>query len=328
MKILYIETKKKRNNYCNYYNDIPYYLGKQKELTSFQEILVNYRKQKIEKLSDIEEIKEIIQKEKTVKTVIILGFTFFNNDLPLLENDLENKNENIKLVVILNKEYKSLNKKLEWIKHLKPKLVLSVLNLKKYEKEINIPIKRIMWSANEKKFKNYGGKYNWDVFFSGVIREEQTLDWRNQIYKNILILNRNVSSIKFNIQARFKEKNYKGKIYSTEEYANNLSKSKICITTTGPADIVGTRYFEIMATNRALIFCNRIPNKEIYEDMFIENYNCVMFSTIKEFNSKLIFYLNNENHRMRIVNQAYEDFKNKFNYYKQSEKIINLLKDI
>ena len=40
---------------------------------------------------------------------------------------------------------------------------------------------------------------------------------------------------------------------SQDTYAKHLNNSKIVVTTTGPADLVGTRFFEIMATNKALI---------------------------------------------------------------------------
>ena len=46
--------------------------------------------------------------------------------------------------------------------------------------------------------------------------------------------------------------------YSNINYAKELAKSKIGLITTGPADLVGTRYFEIMAGNRCLILCNRM----------------------------------------------------------------------
>lgn len=161
-----------------------------------------------------------------------------------------------------------------------------------------------MWSANETIFKKYNEDYKYDIYFSGVIRKEQTQNWRNLIYNNLRYLSKNIVGLRMNIQARFQKNNYIGKIFDIEDYAKNLSASKISITTTGPADLVGTRYFEIMATNKSLIICNRLENKDIYSNMFIEDHNCVMFSSIREFNLKILYYLKNEKQRMKIVNQA------------------------
>ena len=95
--------------------------------------------------------------------------------------------------------------------------------------------------------------------------------------------------------------------FNLEEYARNIPNSKIVLTTTGPADLVGTRYFEIMASNKALILCNRM-DKLIYEDIVIDKFNCIMFQYEFDFIEKCKYYLENEEERSKIVNQAYKYF--------------------
>ena len=90
-------------------------------------------------------------------------------------------------------------------------------------------------------------------------------------------------------------------------FSTDLSSSKICFITTGPADLVGTRYFEVMSGNRSLILCNRM-NEKVYENILIDGYNCVMFSDENEFFEKATYYLENEDERMGIVNKAHEHF--------------------
>ena len=331
MNILFLDVNQTQS-YCNYYYDVVKYLAKNNNVKHMK---LNFRRNEIYKISQITNTLEKFNQNLKNQTnpnqqdldYIILGYTFFSNPLPNLITDTQ-----IPIIVILNKEYTELNTKLDWIKSLKPhqpKKILTVHHLtNNYYKYTNIPTYRIMWSANEKIFKDYKEPYEYDVYFSGVIRKEQTDDYRNKIYKSLQNLRQNHPDIKFQINARFKENNYQGKIFSTEEYAMNLAKSRICITTTGPADLVGTRYFEIMATNRALIFCNNLntENSKIYENMFIDNTNCVMFNSIEDFDKKLLYYLEHENERMKIVNQAFNDFNNKLSYYKQIEKIENILK--
>ena len=288
MKILYSETVHKAS--CNYYTDIIKYLSKYNEV----KLVVG----KYNNLSDM------VKKSNYNPDIIILGFTHLdcgdNNTPPKINN-----NVNIPCYIILNKEYTILDKKLNWIKNINPKKAFTVHHdYLKFQKITNIPFSRIMWSAETNVFKDYKEDYKYDFFFSGVIRKEQTSNWRNIIYQNLDKL----KGYKLKINARFQNNNYKGKIFDNKAYAKLLACSKISLTTTGPADLVGTRYFEIMATNRSLIICNKMDNLKIYGDMLKDGFNCIMFSTIQEFIEKIKYYLSNEEERMKIVNNAYQDF--------------------
>ena len=285
MKILYYDTSKR---YCNYYYDIVRYLSKISVLT-----YVNRN------------IHNAINKYNP--DVIILGFTL---------TDICNSKPNffvktsIPVYLILNKEYAGLKHKLEWIKKLKPKKVFTVHHdFKKYESICNIPFCKIMWSADETIFKKYDKIYKYDLFFSGVIREEQQANIRGRIYKKLDL----IKDYKLLVKVGFFNNNkLKGSLntFNLNDYANNLNHTKIALTTTGPADLVGTRYFEIMATNKALILCNRMP-KDVYGDIVINNFNCIMFDDENDFIEKFKYYIEHEEERMKIVNQAYKYFLEK-----------------
>ena len=88
----------------------------------------------------------------------------------------------------------------------------------------------------------------------------------------------------------------------------------------GPADLVGTRFFEIFAAGRSLILCNRL-NSEVYEDIAVDGVNCVMFSTEDEFYEKAQFYLDNEEERMKIVNNAQNLFIKKFTWQSRAKEV-------
>jgi spore maturation protein CgeB len=62
-----------------------------------------------------------------------------------------------------------------------------------------------------------------------------------------------------------------------------------------------------MAVNKALIMCNRMP-EEIYEDIMIDKMNCVMFDDENDFIEKCKYYLEHEEERKEIVNNAYKYF--------------------
>lgn len=304
MKILYIENK---HGGCNYYQDIINYLKKYCDL-------------KI--INPLNSLSQCIKQSNFNPDIIIIGFGI--TDCGEREPMNIIKDVSLPVYIILNKEYAGLKNKLLWINKIKPNKVFTVHHhYNEYEKIVKIPFVRIMWSADETIFKKYNDIYNYDLFFSGVIRKEQTDNWRNKIYDNLNKL-QNVNifmNAKFFINDRLS-----GNFVNLNniEYAKKMSESKIVITTTGPADLVGTRYFEIMSSNKSLIICNKM-DKKVYENIAIDGFNCVMFSTITEFIDKVNYYLTHEEERMKIVNQAYKYFLEKHTW---DHKVNYLLKNL
>jgi len=133
-----------------------------------------------------------------------------------------------------------------------------------------------------------------------------------------------LSDYKLEINARSHKNNYAGTIYSDEDYAKKLASSKICFITTGPSDLVGTRYFEVMAGNKSLILCNRM-SEVVYGNMLVDGHNCVMFSTVDEFFEKAEYYLNNEEERMKIVNTAYKVFLERQTWTERAKQIKKII---
>ena len=218
--------------------------------------------------------------------------------------------QHVPLFIILNKEYTGLAKKLQWIVSLRPALVFTVHHdTEKYTRQTGIPFSRIMWSSDPSLFRNFGGDYTSDLFFTGVIRAEQTENLRKLIYDRLHCL----SQYRLHINAAFYANGRmtgKYNSFSNEEYARHMSASRIALSTTGPADLVGTRYFEIVAGGRALLLCNRMPD-EVYSDLFIDGFNCVMFDDADDFCRKCKYYLDHEQERQVIVQRAYKTFHEK-----------------
>ena len=92
------------------------------------------------------------------------------------------------------------------------------------------------------------------------------------------------------------------------------------LSTTGPVDIVGTRYYEVMLTGTTLLMCNRSNrvwcfdenlnrcdrDVNVYEDLFEEDVHYVAFDSVTELEDKVKFYKDNEDARLKIVKNAYE----------------------
>ena len=286
MKVLFCEHPNKplRGGYCSYYSEIFHALK-----SEFDIEFKNFIPRKTSEFGDYD--------------IVFLGFG--HTDCGDGKPTLLKRDSNHKVFPILNKEYTGLRNKLDWIKDMRATAALSVHHdVDKFTCETSIPFYRIMWSANEKQFRDYGGDYKHDLFFSGVTRPEQSENLRERVLLNLDRLNGKLGNF---INARSHRNNYAGTMFTDDEYARHLSSSKLCLVTTGPADLVGTRFFEIFAGNRSLVICNRM-NEKIYGDIIIDGINCVMFSTVDEFYEKAQYYLDNEDERMRIVNNAYSRF--------------------
>ena len=292
MKALFCEHPNKplRGGYCSYYSEIFHALKGEFDIE-----FKNFIPRKTSEFGDYD--------------VVFLGFghTDCSDGKPAsLERD-----SNHKLFPILNKEYTGLNNKLDWIREMRATAALTVHHdVDKFMSQTSIPFYRIMWSANRNQFKDYGGDYQHDLFFSGVTRPEQSENLRERVLLELDRLNGDLGNF---INARSHRNNYAGTMFTDDEYARHLSNSKLCLVTTGPADLVGTRYFEIFAANRSLILCNRMDEK-VYDDMMIDGVNCVMFSTVDEFYDKANHFLKNEEERMEIVNNAFNIFNTRLTW--------------
>ena len=309
MKVLFCEHPNKplSGGYCSYYSEIFYALKDAFDLDPNCSIdHKNFVPRKTSEFGDYD--------------AVFLGFghTDCSDGKPAsLERD-----SNHKLFPILNKEYTGLNNKLDWIREMRATAALTVHHdVDKFMSQTSIPFYRIMWSANRNQFKDYGGDYQHDLFFSGVTRPEQSENLRERVLLELDRLNGDLGNF---INARSHRNNYAGTMFTDDEYARHLSNSKLCLVTTGPADLVGTRYFEIFAANRSLILCNRMDEK-IYDDMMIDGVNCVMFSTVDEFYDKANHFLKNEEERMEIVNNAHKIFNKRLTWDTRAYEIKNII---
>lgn len=299
MKVLFCEHPNKplSGGYCSYYSEMYYAL---------------------KEVMDIDHKNFVPRKTSEFNGYDIVFLGFGHTDCSEGKPASLTRDNDVLLFPILNKEYTGLQNKLDWIKEMNPTAGLTVHHdIKEYAEYTGSPFHRIMWSSSELQFRNYGGDYKHDLFFSGVTRPEQFENLRERVLSQLDRLNGDLGNF---INARSHRNNYAGTMFSDDEYARHLSDSKLCLVTTGPADLVGTRFFEIFAAGRSLILCNRL-NSEVYEDIVVDGVNCAMFSTEDEFYEKAQFYLDNEEERMKIVNNAQNIFMKKFTWQSRAKEI-------
>tara|TARA_Y100001972_G_C7667883_1_gene338364 strand:- start:5940 stop:6866 length:927 start_codon:yes stop_codon:yes gene_type:complete len=300
INILYIENTKSQS--YTYYHELYTSLSKVSNLFLYN----NYNKVGI---LDVEKICNSI-KEKIDFVLIGFGWTNCSDNYP----DKIKLDKNIKSGIILNKEYTGLEKKLDFIQKNKFDIAFTVHHdFKKYQEKTNVPFYHLPFAANEEIYKDYKiDKIN-DISFSGIIRSDQTMNWREKIYNDL------ENEFWKNIKHNFSDHKHDN-IY---DYAKRLNTSKVWLSTTGPADLVGTRYYEVMLTGTTLLMCNKFDYLGILKDGF----NCVMFDSLSDFKKKLSYYLNNDKERNEIINNAREDALKNHTWKNRSHLVIEKAKE-
>jgi len=294
-------------------------------------------------------IDEVIAKspfDKDKIDLIVVGTSWEIQDPNIEESDPHPKINlgelDIPKIFFLNKEYKKLEKKLEYAKRNNFDLVCTVHHdYEKWAEQTGLRFMQLPFAADPRRFKDYGLPKKYDFGFTGNLHRSH-IDTRYRI-KCILFENPQLKS-NLGISALFKkeplkEKFRKYKIYWAEwgardilgrsllptgiKYARFLNSFKSFLSTPSATGIVGTRYFECMAT-KTLIFC---PESKYYGGMFRDGYNCVMFrEDLSDLEEKLEWILNDEEERKRIVENAYKDFINNHTYDNRIEKVLNTIK--
>jgi|TARA_Y100000389_G_C17449034_1_gene513474 hypothetical protein len=249
---------------------------------------------------------------------------------------------NGKKIAILNKEYVSLDKKLEFIKKNNFNLVLCLNpNYKKYENKIGIEFK--FWpNAVDHILFNKKNDYKYDLCFSGLIQNYNLENNSKNINKMRLSILKKIflqfGGIKILKKSNFK--NYKifwnsfsGRRYfdlvlkftrqyrylNYDQYLQILSNSKSTINTLGPSGLIGPRYFESMLSNSVCF----AEESSLYEGIFIENENYVSFKNdLSDFNEKLNFATSDSKEINKIKKNAYDLVLDKHTYERRAQDLI------
>ena len=221
------------------------------------------------------------------------------------------------VIAIMNKEYANVAQKQALVRQLAPSRVLTVVDSRQTEewtRATGRPHVRWPFAVDCDTFsaKDQEQEYDFDVGFTGIIRSEQTDNWRTRILGRLEEMKQ-----RHNLRVFINFGNYtaatttaKGgylvnryKVLPSEKYIRTLHRTKIWISTTGPADIVGTRYFEVLATGRALLLCNRMP-PAVYDHILSSGVHAATFGSLDEFDQQVLHYLEHEEERQRMIAQA------------------------
>lgn len=209
--------------------------------------------------------------------------------------------------MILNKEYKKLNEKLDYIVDNQIDLVFTHHHsAEQWSKQTGG--KFIFWpfAVDHHHFYDYGLEKQWDLSFTGILQNPAPgvqSDIRIRIKKHIFF-----PFHKWNIK-RPRYRRYqvywgewgKGSL-PKEDYFRHVNATKAWLSTLSPLDLVSPRNYEAMAS-KSLLFCERSP---VYAGLFEDRQHCIMFEPdLSDFDDKLFYYLEHEDERQAIVERAY-----------------------
>ena len=173
----------------------------------------------------------------------------------------------VPLVVLQNKMYTSeteftgeLEAKIEWTRAVGAAAAFTWLTRhEEFTRRSGVRHYRLPFAADAAMYGRFSGNYSgqeWDVGFTGSSNKKYSLRQR------VLSALRSMPGIRPYLKSWSKATASKEDEWSRLSrigYVKQVASTKIWISTTGPDWIVGTRYFEIMATGTTLCVCNRMP---------------------------------------------------------------------
>lgn len=311
MKILYIDVGNRiaENYIYRYYGDLYRELCKKAEVDVYDGIPTD--------------INPIIGGKGY--NCIIFGLGYFAQRNPSAYGKIANLDKcDIPVVCLLHKAQIMLKEKLAFCKINNIDLLVDPhITYKKYEDLLGIKATRIWFSATPEIFYDRGIEKIYDVGFSGASHgngkiKGDTADLRDRVFDKLKDKNLNL------FWNRQTSPNHR--ISSIEEYASRINQSKIWIATTGPIMDISPRYFEVILS-KTLLLCNKMEYE--YEGIFVDGKNCVMYENdLSDFDEKIDYYLNNENERNKIIENAYEEFVNNYTSEHMCIKLLNKINGV
>jgi spore maturation protein CgeB len=243
------------------------------------------------------------------------------------------------VVLILNKEYDSLEEKLNYIRINQIDLVLTHHhNAEMYQHKTGRRFHFWPFAVDMRKFPNHLVPKRYDLTFTGTLRNkrspESQSDIRMRIQRrmfyclldsHILLRHRYRKwNVFWSSQSRYSwiNKINKGWHLEADAYFKLLAESRMVINCLSPVQLIGPRYFESMAA-RALVLCEE---SERYKGLFTSGVHCVSFKTdLSDFDEIVEYYLHNPDDVNVITKTAYEHVSKYHTWERRIQELTTLI---
>lgn len=223
-------------------------------------------------------------------------------------------------LMFLNKEYKKLNQKLEFIDNQCIDYVSTVIkNHNDWESQVNADFIWTPFGIDLERFQSSDTNSKYDFGFTGNLHEEW-IDERVELKRHLFRPKYMEFKWWHNFvgDRRYKQKYRDYSIYWGEwqnkgitlrsrapfgdEYVKLLNNSKIFLNTKSAIGIFNPRFWELMATE-TLIMCP----KDDYYGLLTDGENCIMYNSLEEFDEQLDYYSKNDEERKKITDNARDE---------------------
>ncbi len=287
-------------------------------------------------------IKDVLRKCPFTPDVLLVGTSWEEQSETVPESDPHPairlaELTDVPKVFFLNKEYKKLDKKLQYVRQSKFDAVLSFhRGCRQWESQTGTPFYHVPFAVDAAVFHDHGLRRRYDFGFSGGLHRAHT-DVRFRVKQTLF----RDAGFPANVGVRYtfrgsplKDCFRRRRIYWVEwgavnllgrplirqgnGYAKLLSRCRVFLCTPSAMDLVGTRFYEVMAS-RTLALCPRSP---AYKELFEEDRHYVAFKPdMSDFAEKLEYYLDHEDEREAICDQAYAHVMANHTWRQRAERI-------
>ena len=206
------------------------------------------------------------------------------------------------LVMVLNKVFDRLERKLAVVQEHRGRFALVLTaspHTDKYSSASHVPVVFMPYAAavefgryHDRGPSHEGLAFDSDFGFSGGW---ERFDSRRYPFRALIF--------RGNTTARLRARGLRLKTpgwLQTQGYINTLARTRVWFATTEIGDHIGTRFFEVLISGRAMLLCDRNPTA--YAPLgIVEGEHAAMFNSTQEFEEKLTYYLAHEDVRQRIV---------------------------
>jgi len=294
----------------------PYYAAVYRELKKIHNVI-------LEENTHIKDISHVLKKYNISFDCIIFGLGYFAQNSPHYWQKITGlDNLQLPVVAMLHKPQNSLQEKLNFCKINKIDILVDPdITYRDHATQVASRAHRTWFTADPKVFYPRNIEKKYDIGFSGALHGGAKLkgppqNIRPRVY-NLLVQNGSYNMFwngSDSIQPR---------ISNVDEYATYICQSRAWLSTSGPLNCIGPRYFEVMMS-KTLLVCNKMPLQ--YGDIFIDGKNCLIFENdLSDLIEKLDFYLNNQDELNRLTDAAYDLVVNNYTW---KHMAINLIDEV
>lgn len=111
------------------------------------------------------------------------------------------------------------------------------------------------------------------------------------------------------------------RLFSYNDYAAFIKRSKIVINSPSPVGLISPRYFECMLS-KSLIFCE---NSNLYTNIFKKDFFVFLNDKGDDLEEKLSFYLNNMSDYNHKIDEAFNEVLLNHTWKNRIDKLLDLI---